>query len=63
MAGCKSVAIPLIPNEKLKKDDGEKKVDASIYRSLVGNLLYLCNTRPDILYAINLLSRFVLCPS
>lgn len=63
MASCKSVTIPLIPNEKLKKDDGGKKVDASIYRTLVASLLYLCNTRPDILYATSLLSRFMQCPS
>ncbi|XP_042944487.1 uncharacterized mitochondrial protein AtMg00810-like [Carya illinoinensis] len=63
MTGCKLVAIPLIPNEKLRNEDGVKKVDASTYRSLVGSLLYLCNTRLDILFATSMLSRFMQCPS
>ncbi|XP_042948551.1 secreted RxLR effector protein 161-like [Carya illinoinensis] len=63
MTCCKSVAIPLIPNEKLRKKDGVKKVDASTYRSLVGSLLYLCNTRPNILFATSMLSRFMQCLS
>ena len=36
------VATPLAVNEKLKKEDGVKKVDATLYRSLVGNLLSHC---------------------
>ncbi|KAF5450645.1 hypothetical protein F2P56_030977 [Juglans regia] len=63
MTGCKLVATPLIPNEKLRNEDGVKKVDASTYRSLVRSLLYLFNTRPDILFATSLLSRFMQCPS
>ena len=39
MRNCNSVATPLIVNEKLKKEDENKEVDASIYRSLVGSLL------------------------
>ncbi|TXG53900.1 hypothetical protein EZV62_019156 [Acer yangbiense] len=63
MLRCKSVATPLACNEKLRKDDGEKKVDETLYRSLVGNLLYLTATRPDIMFAANLLSRFMNSPS
>ncbi|XP_042962347.1 secreted RxLR effector protein 161-like [Carya illinoinensis] len=63
MAECKSVATPLIANEKLKKEDGAKEADAAAYRSLIGSLLYLAATRPDIMYATSLLSRFMQCPS
>lgn len=56
MLGCKSVATPLIAKEKLKKDDGSKKADQTTYRSLVGSLLYLTATRPDIMFASSLLS-------
>ena len=35
MMDCRSVAIPLAANEKFRKDDGEKKVNNSIFRSLM----------------------------
>ncbi|KAG4957026.1 hypothetical protein JHK85_043406 [Glycine max] len=61
--GCKPVATPLITNEKLQKNDGAPEADASKYRSLIGSLLYLTATRPDIMYAASLLSRFMQSPS
>ncbi|KAI3681212.1 hypothetical protein L6452_35997 [Arctium lappa] len=49
-------------NLKLDKGDKENPVDASSYRRLVGRLLYLQATRPDITYVVNVLSQFVLDP-
>ena len=63
MDGCKSVSTPLVVNEKLMKEDGGKKANETLYRSLIGNLLYLTATRPDIMFAANLLSRFMHSPS
>ena len=63
MYGCKPVATPLVTNEKLQKKDGAPEADASRYRSLIGSLLYLTATRPDIMYAVSLLSRFMQSPS
>jgi hypothetical protein len=45
------------------KEDGDPKTDGKTYRSLVGSLLYLTATRPDIVFAINYLSRFMQSPS
>jgi hypothetical protein len=44
-------------------EDGAEKVDAQSYRSLVGSLLYLTTTRPDIMHAVGLISRFMQSPS
>ncbi|KAK9668714.1 hypothetical protein RND81_13G080700 [Saponaria officinalis] len=63
MENCKSVSTPLVVNEKLSKDDGSKEVDLKQYRSLVGSLLYLTVTRPDLMFATSLLSRFMSKPS
>lgn len=63
LLGCKSVATPLIANEKMRKFDGAKKADAKKYRSLVGSFLYLTATRPDIMFAVSLLSRYMQEPS
>ena len=56
---CRFVVIPLAANEKFRKDDGEKKANSSLYRSLIGSLLYLSSTRSDIMFASNLLSIFM----
>ena len=59
MTNCKPVATPMTTSEKLSKNDGEEKVDESKYRSLVGSLIYLTNTRPDIVHAVSMVSWFM----
>ncbi|KAL0326705.1 UNVERIFIED_CONTAM: Retrovirus-related Pol polyprotein from transposon RE2 [Sesamum angustifolium] len=63
MESCKTVTTPLVTGEKYQKEDGSQKVDGSMYRSLIGSLLYLTATRPDIMFATSLLSRFMQSPS
>ena len=63
MLDCKSLATPMATNEKLSKNDGKEKIDGSIYRSLVGSLIYLTNTRPGIVHADSIISRFMSEPS
>nr|GEV80525.1 hypothetical protein [Tanacetum cinerariifolium] len=47
---------------KLDKGEEEGRVNATQYRRLVGRLLYLQATRPDVTYAVNVLSQFVSDP-
>ncbi|KAI5330093.1 hypothetical protein L3X38_029490 [Prunus dulcis] len=56
---CKPVSIPLPIGEKLKKVDESELADEGDYRKIVGSLLYLTATRPDLMYAASLLSRFM----
>jgi hypothetical protein len=63
MENCKPTATPMNQKDKFSKEDGTARVNEEKYRSLIGCLLYLTATRPDILYATNLLSRFMHCPS
>jgi len=49
--------------EKLSKEDGIEKIEEAIYRSLIGCLMYLTATRPDILHSVSVLSRFMHCAS
>ncbi|CAL9021865.1 unnamed protein product, partial [Prunus brigantina] len=63
LKNCKSVATPLIANERLCKEDGSEMADESEYRQIVGSLLYLTATRPDIMFASSLLARFMHNPT
>ncbi|XP_049400004.1 secreted RxLR effector protein 161-like [Solanum stenotomum] len=63
MKRCKSVPTPLVHNEKISKFEGGDKADQTVYRSLIGSLLYLTATRPDLRFAASLLSRFMQAPS
>ena len=63
MQDCKPVSTPMTTNEKLSKDGGSEKIDEGLYRSLIGSLLYLTASRPDILFVVSVLSRFMHSPS
>nr|GEY42921.1 putative reverse transcriptase, RNA-dependent DNA polymerase, Gag-polypeptide of LTR copia-type [Tanacetum cinerariifolium] len=59
LKGCRPSSFPMEPNLKLDKGGEEEKVDACRYRRLVGRLLYLQVTCPDIAYSVNILIQFV----
>ncbi|CAL1373295.1 unnamed protein product [Linum trigynum] len=56
---CKPCTTPMEQNLKLTRDSGDLMEDQSLYRSLVGSLIYLTHTRPDISYAVQVVSQFL----
>ncbi|GKE39798.1 uncharacterized mitochondrial protein-like protein [Tanacetum coccineum] len=60
--GCKPSVFPIEHGLKLDKGESESQVNASQYRRLIGRLLYLQATRPDITYSVNILSQFIADP-
>ncbi|XP_035539660.1 uncharacterized mitochondrial protein AtMg00810-like [Juglans regia] len=62
LLGCKPSLIPMDPNIKLCKDEGQLLDDPSEYRRMVGRLLYLTITRPDLSYSVNILSQYMSSP-
>jgi hypothetical protein len=60
--GSKPVATPMESNLKLMPDEGEFIDDPDTYRRLVGKLIYLTITRPDISYAVSVVSQFMTNP-
>ncbi|XP_042939631.1 uncharacterized mitochondrial protein AtMg00810-like [Carya illinoinensis] len=62
LLAAKPSPLPMEPNLKLQKDQGDVFHDPTLYRKLVGKLLYLTNTRPDLSYSVNLLSQFMEIP-
>ena len=63
LKSCKSVGTPLVANDRLCKNDGSEAADESEYRKLVGSLLSLTATRPDIMFGASLLARFMHGPT
>ncbi|KAG6385572.1 hypothetical protein SASPL_154408 [Salvia splendens] len=62
LLGCKPASTPMDPTKQLQSDAGEPLADPTVYRRLIGRLVYLCITRPDITFAVNKLSRFLSNP-
>jgi hypothetical protein len=62
LTGSKTMSNPLETNVKLLATDGEPLSDATLYRQLVGSLIYLTVTRLDIAYAVHLVSQFMSAP-
>ncbi|KAL5862148.1 hypothetical protein ACOSQ3_003431 [Xanthoceras sorbifolium] len=58
----KTVSTPLEYNAKLTPLDGEPISDATRYRQLVGSLIYLTVTRPDISHVVGMVSKFMDAP-
>ncbi len=57
-----SVDTPMELNVKYRRDEGEILGDPTLYQKLVGSLIYLTITRPDISYAFRTVSKFMQAP-
>ncbi|BFG36682.1 hypothetical protein CerSpe_229560 [Prunus speciosa] len=63
MLDCKPIDTPSEQNHKLGIYPDQVPTDKERYQRLVGKLIYLAHTRPDIAYAVNIVSQFMHSPS
>jgi len=63
MQNCNPTATPMKARLKLSKKVEDEVVRPLEYRSIIGSLRYLVNTRPDLAYAVGVVSRFMEAPS
>jgi hypothetical protein len=61
MMDCKSMCTPMITNMRNlhDSDTGSDLLDPTMYRQLIGSLMYMIHTRPDICYAVIAMSQFM----
>ena len=59
---AKPTSLPMDPNLKLNSSDGELLKEAFMYRRLIGRLMYLTISRPNITYAVTKLSHYMSSP-
>nr|GFB09022.1 putative RNA-directed DNA polymerase [Tanacetum cinerariifolium] len=63
MEYCNGVKNPIVPGCKLVKDDHSGFINATLYKQMVGCIMYLTATRPDLMFVVSLLSRYMEAPT
>ena len=58
MDSSKPIDTPISPSTKLVMDDGSPSVEEKLYRGMIGSLLYLTASKPDIVFSVGLCARF-----
>jgi hypothetical protein len=56
---CRAMSIPMETNLTLFVDTSSEIIDVTLYRQMIGSLMYLINTRPDICFVVNTLSKYM----
>nr|GEW58536.1 putative ribonuclease H-like domain-containing protein [Tanacetum cinerariifolium] len=59
---CKNASTPMETHKPLLKDEDGKEVDVHMYRSMIGSLMYLISSRPDIMFAVCACARYQVNP-
>jgi hypothetical protein len=63
LTDCNPALTPMEERLKLSRDSTTEEVDATQYRRLVGSLLYLTHTQPDLAFSVDYVSRFMQRPT
>ncbi|RDX80732.1 hypothetical protein CR513_38687, partial [Mucuna pruriens] len=63
MKNYNAVKSSIAPKTRLSKDDVGNKVDPTMFKQVVGSLMYLTTTRPDLIYGVSLINRFMSSPT
>ena len=63
LENANSVRNPMVPVMKLMKNEDGEQVDMTRYKQMVGSLMYLSMTRPDIMFVVGLISRYMEKPT
>lgn len=59
LENANSICNPIVPGVKLLKNEDEQQVHMTQYKQMVGSLIYLSVTRPDLMFVVSLVSRYM----
>ncbi|GJV34736.1 putative ribonuclease H-like domain-containing protein [Tanacetum coccineum] len=62
-SSLRTTSTPIETNKALTKDEDGEDVDVHLYRSMIGSLMYLTSSRPDIMFSVSTCSRFQVQPN
>jgi len=62
MMGCKPISIPFKQNVKLSADEGDLVEDTTMYKHIVGSLIYMTITRLNLSYVVGVVNQFMQTP-
>lgn len=62
MEDCNKMYSPIVPRRKLAKGEKGKVTDATLNKKMIGCLMYLLSTRPDITFFVCLAARYMESP-
>ena len=60
--GLQIIDTPTGTNSKMIVEESDPPVNQTMYRGIIGSLLYLTASRPDIVYSVGMCARFQACP-
>ncbi|GJV83408.1 putative ribonuclease H-like domain-containing protein [Tanacetum coccineum] len=61
-SSVRTASTPMETNKALTKDEDGEDVDVHLYRSMIGSLMYLTSSRPDIMFSVCACSSFLASP-
>jgi hypothetical protein len=62
MINSKAISTPMRTNDNLYSDSSGNMVDQKLYRSIIGSLLYVAASRPDVMFSVCMCARFQASP-
>lgn len=63
MGECNAVMNPIVPGFKIGKNGECDRIDETYYKQIVGSLMYITATRPDMMFVVSFISRFMARPT
>jgi hypothetical protein len=62
MEDAKGITTPMSTSESMDNDKSGNMVDQKLYRSMIGSLLYMTASRPDVIFSVCMFARFQASP-